>query len=351
MDTGISSKFKKAESWKEFYTIFNQYIFTLSDSRDCDLSLEDRDEAYDMLVKDWAEYCSVNKSYIHKGTRELKDKINKQMIYLLLQEHDILTYFLNLFFAEDKEEKVQNFSAIKTWINNEFATEDPALTVPTTNVTMSVKPVATFDTDTVCVKKEDVTDRCVGGDSSVLIDFLGNDLPKMPAREEMVEDEEKGASEKEDVEPIPDLEDFVTNTLVGGAKIIGKIVGAVDDEINSVADEINSMGKPRMVKVKVEGPRRLDFLSSIVDFLPPDISHIIETKENDYDIGIYAFDHDDWGDLDTVKEKLPTGRRRIACNIGVLGGDIYMEPLFKEVWELERYNKQEILRKLRFSYA
>ena len=148
------------------------------------------------------------------------------------------------------------------------------------------------------------------------------------------------------MEPVPDLEDFVTNTLVGGAKILGKIVGVVDDEINTVAEEINSIGKPRMVKVKVEGPRRLDFLCSIVDFLPPEISHVIETKENDYDIGIYAFDHDDWGDLGTVKEKLPS-KNRIACNIGLQGGDIYMEPLFKEVWEFERYNKQGILHKLR----
>jgi len=328
------SKFKKVESWKEFYTNFNQYISTLSESRDCGEACGDRDEVYDMLIKDWAEYCAVNKSYIHSGSRELRDKINKQMLYLLQQDHEILTYYLDLFSIDNKD-KVQYFSAIKTWINNEFASES----------TEAVPDVFTTDVKT-SVEKKDYNDSCIGDDTSSLTDFLGNDLPKKPTREEMVEDEEKEDSKKEEMDSTPHFEKIVTDTLVGGAKIVGKIVGLVDEEINSVAEEISSACNPRTVKVKVEGPRRLDFLCSIVDFFPPESSHVTETKENDYDIGIYAFNHDNWGDLDTVKEKLPR-ENRIACNIGPQGGDIYMEPLFNEVWEFERYNQQDILSKLR----
>ncbi len=282
----MDSKFKKAGSWKEFYTNFNEYIIVLSESKN-------RNETYDMLVKDWAEYSAVNKSYIHSGHHELKKKINQQMIYLLLQEHEILSYFLDIFFKDDKN-KVQDFSQIRTWIDNEFANQEEDV-----------------------ISEEDPKDD-------------------VPVESDPAVKEEKG-----------ELEKVVTDTLIGGAKIIGNLVGAVDHDIKNFSAEISSIGKPRLVKVKVVGPKKLDFCNDILDFLPSEEAGVIETELDDYDVGVYAFDHDNWGNFNDVQEQLPTEKHRIACNTGPSEGDICLYPLFFDVWEFEKYEKQDILSKLR----
>ena len=221
-----------------------------------------------------------------------------------MQNHEILSYFLDIFFKDDKD-KVRNFSQIKTWMNNEFAFQES-------------------------IKGEE---KYIGSDSSIIIDHIGSgfleDLPEDPP-------ETKGTLEK-----------VVTDTLIDGAKAIGKMLGAVDNDIKNVATELNPIGKPRTVKVKVIGPKKTDFLCDIIDFLPSELFNVIETNKNDYDVGIYAFTHENWGNLENVKELLPTEKYRIACNIGPQDGDICMEPLFFDVWEFEKYEKQAILSKLR----
>ncbi len=303
----MDSKFKKAESWKEFYTNFNEYIIVLSESRDSNQEAEDRNETYNMIVKDWAEYSAVNKSYILDGPRELKNKINKQMLYLIVQEHEILNYFLVIFVHVKNEE--ENFSQLRTWIDNEFANQE--------SMKKEVSEYPTCESLSPSGRKDDVPveNDSVESDSGVK--------------------EEKG-----------NLEQVVTDTLIDGAKLIGNLVGAVGHDIKNFSAEIGSINKPRLVKVKVVGPKKLDFLSSILDFLPSEEAGVIETELDDYDVGIYAFDHDNWGNLDNVQEELPIGKYRIACNIGPSQGDIYMEPIFFEVWELEMYTKQDILSKL-----
>ncbi len=286
------SKFREAESYKEFYVNFSQYVSILA-------ATKDHDHSRNLLVKEWAEYSAVNKKYICDGfSHELEKNIRDQMICLLKENYPILDSFLALFGNNVKE---HNFSELKRWIN-----------------------------DVIMISSEDD-------------DIIVKKIEEAEKKVDEAEESEKKVNEKAEKES--ELEQVVTETLVDGAKMIGNLVGMVDNDIKRITTEIVSLGKPRMVKVKVVGPKKLDFLSIIIDFLPTEESGVIETELDDYDIGIYAFDHGCWGDLETVQDDLP-GKIRIACNIGSFQGDIYLYPLFSEVWEFEYYTKQDILSKL-----
>nr|QBK85930.1 MAG: hypothetical protein LCMAC101_05250 [Marseillevirus LCMAC101] len=287
----MDSKFRKADSYEEFYIHFRQYIDVL-DKASIDTLI------YDTLIKDWAEYSAVNKRYILGGPRGLKDLICNQMMNLLKKDFQILSYFLDIF----SEEKEQDFSQLKRHFAIKTLNENPEYSAT--------------------IENEETDD----------------DLPDLEPDDEKVESEE---TKKEG-----NLEHVVIETLIGGAKLIGNLVGMVDRDIKNISTEIISISKTRMVKVKVIGPKKLDFVVDILDFFPSEKAGVIETELNDYDVGIYAFDHENWGNLEDVKDNLPTGKYRIACNMGPSQGDILMMPLFFDVWEFEECTKQDILNRL-----
>lgn len=301
----MDSKFKKAENWDEFRDNYYGYIIVLSEAKN-------RGEMYNMIVKDWAEYSVVNKEYIHSGARYFKASVGKQMMSLLLQGHHILEHYLDIFYSRHHKDKVQDFSKLRAHIDNELA----------------------FKKQVEEEKRELERDEEQNAPSEETGDV----------EENLLTGEHTDGDSKEEKR---ELEQIVTDTLVGGAKMIGKLVEAVDGDIRDLTAEISSMGKSSMVKVKVVGPKKIDFLDDILDFLPSEDAGVIETEADDYDVGVYAFTHENWGDLEKVKDMLPTGKYRIACNVGRRDGDICMDPLFFDVWEFEKYGRQDILRKLR----
>ena len=112
----MDNKIKKAETWDEFHTNFNEYIILLSD-------MKERGEEYDLLVIDWAEYSAVNKFYLHGGPRYVKDDVNKQMMSLLVENYPILDYYLDIFFHGRKnrgEKKTLNFSQLRDYVDIEL---------------------------------------------------------------------------------------------------------------------------------------------------------------------------------------------------------------------------------------
>lgn len=291
------SKFREAESWNEFHTIFNEYIITLSETKD-------RNETYNMIVKDWAEYLAINKKYIHGGPRYVKTDIGKQMMYLLLQKHPILDYYLDIFYSRSNKNKIQDFSKLRAHVDNEIEFK---------------KQVEEKNTPIDSVGDNEVLEEEI---EDIPIDSIGNN-------------EDKG-KEKE-------LEQVVAETLANGARMIENLIGMAGSDIKSIAMGITSFGRPCVVKVV--GPKKVFFISSVIDILPAEESGVIETELDDYDVGVYAFNHSCWGDLEAIQDDLPN-KPRIACNTGSSHGDIWMYPLFSDVWEFEKYTERDILSKL-----
>jgi len=344
----MDSKFRKADSYQEFYGHFRQYIDVL-------VKTHVGSAAYSIFVKDWAEYSAVNKRYIFGGPRDLKNMIRAQMMYLLKKDFQILNYFLDLF-GKDKE---CNFSQIKEHfeINDEFKANAKAWS----NV-MDSNPKE----DSVATIEDDETYK----DLPDLIPIDDSDTVDSETTEPKTDKME--TTEPETVESVSDspkqegtLEHVVTEALIDGAKLIGNLVGTVDKILEH---------EPSRLRVKLIGPRRLDLSDRLLGELGSATKHTISFSKtlpnttfefhllnrdaadtecvsiDDYDIGIYAFDLDDWGNLDDIHLELPHEKPRIGCILDddrvSCDEDYCMAPLLSDILKIENWTSREILDRL-----
>jgi len=67
----MENKIEKAKDWRDYHKTYDQYVMKFWEMKGHDVDAGNNLD-YDKMVREWAEYCIVNKAHISGGFRDEK---------------------------------------------------------------------------------------------------------------------------------------------------------------------------------------------------------------------------------------------------------------------------------------